>query len=102
MTHPILEPLISQLPHTAFSRKYIEENKDYKVITSQLISERKWCREPQSKDEDNCTGRLYLKQNGYAEWLKDAEDEDFVRMVGVLQLILETFSALEEDLDGDD
>ena len=64
MTHPILEPLISQLPETAFSRKYIEENRDYKDIASQLISERQWCRDPESKDDDNRTGRWYLEKNG--------------------------------------
>ena len=44
----------------------------------------------------------YLEKNGYAECLKDAEDEDFIRMVGVLQLTLDTFSSLEEDLDEND
>ena len=102
MTHPILEPLIAQLPYTAFSRKLIEENRNYENIAPQLTNERKWCRGPQSMDDENKTGCWHLEQNGYAEWLKDAEDEDFVRMVGVLQLILETFSALEESLDEDD
>ena len=102
MTHPILEPLIIQLPHTAFSRKLIEENKEYKDILLQLAKERKWCRRPQSLHDENRTGCWYLEQNGYEEWLKDAADEDFVRTVGVLQLILETCSALEEDVDEDD
>ena len=99
MTHPILEPLIVQLPDTAFSRKLIEENGNYRDITSQLTNERQWCRGPESKDDENRTGRWHLKHNGYTEWLKGAEGDDFVRMVGVLQLTLETISALEEDLD---
>ena len=102
MTHPILEPLVSQLPETALSRQLIEEEKDYKEIIPHLTSERKWLREPQSTDAKNRTGLWHLEQNGYADWLKDAEDEDRIEMVGVLQLILETASALDEDDDEDD
>ena len=43
-----------------------------------------------------------LEDNGYMDWLKDAENEDFVRMVGLLQLVQETFSALQEELREDD
>ena len=46
MTHPILEPLILQLPHTSISRELIEQDKDYDVISYQLAKEQKWCRNP--------------------------------------------------------
>ena len=102
MIHPILEPLIIQVPDTALSRKLIEEERSYKEITQQLIHEQQWLHGLNSCNDTNRTGISHLEQNGYTEWLKDAEEEDFVRMVGVLQLILETFSALEESLDEDD
>ena len=102
MTHPIIEPLILHLPITALSRTFIEGEKEFKDIILQLMNERKWCRNPQAIDNENRTGRWYLEKNGYIDWLKDAEDEDFVRMVGVLHLIIETFSSLEEDLYEDD
>ena len=98
MTHPILKPLVLQLPNTATSRELIEGGKDYDVISHQLANERKWCRGPHTLDDENRTGSWYLEQSGYGNWLKDAEEEDFVRMVGVLQLIFDTCLALAEDL----
>ena len=102
MTHPILKPLVLQLPNTATSRELIEGGKDYDVISHQLANERKWCRGPHALDDENRTGSWYLEQSGYGNWLKDAEEEDFVRMVGVLQLIFDTCLALAEDLAEDD
>ena len=98
MTHPILEPLVVQVPDTALSRKLIEKESTHKEIIQQLTHEQQWLRDPESSCDKNRTGIWYLEQNGYKEWLADAEEEDFIRMVGVLQLILETCSALEEDL----
>jgi len=101
MVHPILEPLIVQVPVTALSRKLIEEGRVYKDIVEQLTQEQQWLHNPHSIYDKNRKGTYLLEENGYAEWLKDAEEDDFIRMVGVLQLILETFSALQEDLDED-
>ena len=100
--HPILEPLNSQLPVSSISRKLVESGDEYTVILSQLASEGKWCKSPEIKDKDNKTGILCLEQNGYSEWIKDAEEVDFVRMVGVLQLLFDTCSALKEEQDEED
>ena len=97
MTHPILEPLVAQLPDKATSRKLVESGADYVSISNQLARERKWCGHHNTVDGENRTGILNLQQNGYQEWLKEAEEEDFVRMVGVLQLLYDTCSALKED-----
>ncbi|SVE00430.1 uncharacterized protein METZ01_LOCUS453284, partial [marine metagenome] len=48
MIHPILEPLIIQVPDTALSRKLIEEERSYKEITQQLIHEQQWLHGPNS------------------------------------------------------
>ena len=95
--HPILEPLVVQLPVNAISRKLIESGSEYTDILDQLASEGQWCKNPETADKDNMMGILCLEQNGYSEWIKDAEDDDFVRMVGVLQLLYDTCSALKED-----
>ena len=97
MTHPILEPLVVQLPDKATSRKLIESGVDYVNILNQLASESRWCSHPNKVDGESRTGIINLQQNGYQEWLKNAEEEDFIRMVGVLQLLYETCSALKED-----
>ena len=38
MTHPILEPLVVQLPDKATSRKLIESGADYLNISNQLAT----------------------------------------------------------------
>jgi hypothetical protein len=81
MTHPILEPLVSQLPVTALSRKLVKEGRDYQDISTQLSNELQWLGKPE---------------------IMAAEEEYCVRMVGGLQLILDTSSGLEEDEDDDD
>ena len=102
MTHPILEPLVVQLPDKATSRKLIESGADYLDISNQLASESKWCGQPSIVDGERRTGIINLQQNGYQEWLEDAEEEDFVRMVGVLQLLYDTCLALKEDQEEED
>ena len=100
--HPILEPLVTQLPVNAISRKLIESGDEYLDILGQLASEGQWCKSPETVDNDNKTGILYLEQNGYSEWIKNAEEVDFVRMVGVLQLLYDTCSALKEEQEQDE
>ena len=97
--HPILEPLVMQLPENAVSRKLIESDAEYVAIMSQLAIEGKWCKRPEKNDNDNKTGFSHLEENGYSEWIKDAEDVDFVRLVGVLQLLYDTCAALKEEQD---
>ena len=100
--HPILEPLVTQLPVNAISRKLIESGDEYLDILGQLSSEGQWCKYPETVDNDNKRGILYLEQNGYSEWIKNAEEVDFVRMVGVLQLLYDTCSALKEEQEEED
>ena len=100
--HPILEPLVTQLPVNAISRKLIESGDEYLDILGQLASEGQWWKSPEIVDNENKTGILYLEQNGYSEWIKNAEEVDFVRMVGVLQLLYDTCSALKEDQEEED
>ena len=100
--HPILEPLVTQLPVNAISRKLIESGDEYLDILGQLASEGQWCKFPEIVDNENKTGILYLEQNGYSEWIKNAEEVDFVRMVGVLQLLYDTCSALKEEQEEED
>ena len=80
----------------------IESGDEYLDILGQLASEGQWCKSPETVDNDNKTGILYLEQNGYSEWIKNAEEVDFVRMVGVLQLLYDTCSALKEEQEEED
>ena len=97
--HPILEPLVTQLPVNAVSRKLIEAGDDYVDVLSQLASEGQWCKGPEKNYNENKSGISHLEKSGYSEWIKDAEDVDFVRLVGVLQLLYDTCSALKEEQD---
>ena len=102
MTHPILRPLINQLPTNATSRILIESSTDYMNILDQLVREKTWCANPNSLDDESKSGAFNLRLNGYKEWLQNAEEEDIIRMVGALQLLLETCSALQDDQDEED
>ena len=51
--HPILEPLVTQLPANAISRKLIESGDEYLDILGQLASEGLWCKSPETVDNDN-------------------------------------------------
>ena len=58
--HPILEPLVVQLPTNSNSRKLIESGSDYNVIQAQLVSEHQWCKFPETADSKHNTGILNL------------------------------------------
>ena len=42
------------------------------------------------------TGLKNLKENGYEKWLKDMEEEDRIRMCGILQMIADLAQELIE------
>lgn len=101
MSHPILLSVAVQLPESAASRKLIEGGGDLGEIIGQARKEHAWLRAPEAVDQENRPGKWRLEQAGYADWWKDAADNDRVRMVGVLQLILDTASGLEDEEDED-
>ena len=43
------------------------------------------------------TGLALLKKNGYENWLKDMEEEDRLRICGVLQMIVDLAQELDEE-----
>ena len=47
--------------------------------------------------KEGMTGTYILKQNGYEEWLHDMEDDDRLRLCGVLQMISELSEELNEE-----
>ena len=51
----------------------------------------------ESEFKDGLTGIHILKQNGYEEWLHDMEDDDRLRLCGVLQMISELSEELNEE-----
>ena len=43
------------------------------------------------------TGVVLLKQNGYENYLQDMEEEDRLRMCGILQMLADLAQELDED-----
>ena len=51
----------------------------------------------ESKRKNGMKGLDSLKQNGYETFLKDMEEEDRLRMCGVLQMIADLAKELDDD-----
>ena len=47
--------------------------------------------------EEGKMGKEILQQSGYDGWLKDAENEDKLRLIGVLKLIIDFCEELAEN-----
>ena len=95
--HPILEDLSRQLPRTATTCRYINEPRSFEEIAAQARKEFFSLGSPDGFIEEGISGKTFLDQNGYDMWLKEGDEEERTRGLGVLKLIME----LAEDLDGE-
>lgn len=99
-SNPILLSLAKPLPHNAPTKILIESGAPLRDIAGQAKVE--WTclathvQNPLGKDERPG----WLKENGYAEWLKDADQEDRTRMLGWLNMIHDMARDLAEEEEG--
>ena len=102
-SHPILIELSEQLPETSITYKYIHGPESFSQIASQAKKEFLCLSDLETKLGNGLLGRAYLLQSGYEFWLKafdadadgDADDER-LRLIGFLKLIIELAEELEE------
>jgi len=95
--NPILIEMADQLPEGSKAYQLIRTSVDYPLIIEQT-KEDFYCFADLDKERKNgMTARSILKQNGYENWLKDMEEEDRLRMCGVLQMIADLAQELDED-----
>lgn len=93
MSHPILEELAQQLPESTTTFRHISEKRSFTDIVQQARLEFSWLGNTEASAESSAC----LEANGYADWLKDAEDDDRTRCMGALKLIIELAEDLDED-----
>ena len=85
--NPILIEMANQLPHVSKIFQLITTSVDYPRIVDQA-REDFYCLADLDKIRDSgMTGLATLKENGYKSWLNDMEEEDRLRICGVLQMI---------------
>ena len=88
-TNPILKDFSRQLPKHSQTLQFVQESKSYVEIALQARREISCLRNLECVVFDDQTGESILKKSGYNEWLKDFEDEDRLRLIGVLKLIVD-------------
>ena len=95
--NPILIEMASQLPETSKLYQLVMTSVDYSLIFDQA-SEDFFCFADLDKEIKNgMTGLVMLTQNGYDNYLRDMEDEDRLRMCGILQMLADLAQELDED-----
>ncbi len=95
--NPILIEMADQLPPTSKSFQLITTSVDYSRIIDQAREDFYCFADLEAKRESGMTGLATLKKNGYENWLKDMEEEDRLRICGVLQMIVDLAQELDEE-----
>ncbi len=90
--NPILIEMAGQLPQSSKLYQLVMSTIDYSVIVNQAKEDFY-----NFADLDNETNLVNLKNNGYEDWLVDMEEEDRLRMCGVLQMLSDLSQELGED-----
>ena len=95
--NPILIEMADQLPKSSKSFQLITTSVDYPRIVDQ-DREDFYCFADLDKKRDNgMTALETLMENGYESCLNDMEEEDRVRLCGVLQMIADLAQELDEE-----
>ena len=95
--NPILIEMADQLPEDSKAYKLILTSVDYPRIVEQTREDFYCLADPEKTRESGMTGLESLKKNGYEEWLTDLEEEDRLRMCGILQMITDLAQELDEE-----
>tara|TARA_B100000686_G_scaffold287470_1_gene312948 strand:- start:1139 stop:1441 length:303 start_codon:yes stop_codon:yes gene_type:complete len=95
--NPILIEMADQLPPASKSFQLITTSVEYPRIIDQAREDFYCFADLETKRESGMTGLATLKENGYENWLKDMEEEDRLRICGVLQMIVDLAQELDEE-----
>ena len=103
-THPILIELSQHLPKTSTVYKYIHGPESFSEVSNQAKEEFLCLSDLQADRGNGFSGRTQLVQYGYENWLKEMEDDDNdegdddrLRLIGFLKLIIELAEELAEE-----
>ena len=95
--NPILIDLSKKLPDATRTLRYIQEPKSYEEIAVQARKEIFYLGNLEGFMKDGQSVRSLLQQSGYGRWLIDFENEDLLRLMGTLELIVELSEELADN-----
>jgi hypothetical protein len=90
--NPILVEMAGQLPQASTLYQLVMTTVDYSTIINQAKEDFYSFADPH-----NDTNSATLKKNGNGDWLVDMEEEDRLRMCGVLQMLADLSQELSEE-----
>ncbi len=87
-----------QLPKTSTTYKYIHGPESFAEVGIQAMEEFLCLSDLEADQGKGLSGKIQLAQYGYENWLKNIEDDDDrVRLIGFLRLIIELAEELAEE-----
>ena len=95
--NPILIEIADQLPQSSKSFQLITKSTDYTRIVDQAKEDFYCFADLEKKRDSGMTGLATLKENGYESWVKDLEEEDRLRICGILQMIVDLAQELDQE-----
>ena len=95
--NPILIEMASQLPESSKLYQFVMTNVDYSLIFDQAREDFLGFAELEKEIKNGMTGLAVLKLNGYENYLLGMEEEDRLRMCGILQMLADLAQELDED-----
>ncbi|MBN4079858.1 hypothetical protein JYT60_01325 [bacterium AH-315-C08] len=95
--NPVLIEMASQLPQASKLYQLVMTRVDYATIFVQAREDFFGFADLEKEIENGMTGLAILKQNGYESYLEDMEEEDRLRMCGIIQMLADLAQELGED-----
>ena len=95
--NPILIEMASELPETSKLYQLVMTSVNYSSIFDQAKEDFFSFADIEKEIKNGMTGLAVLTQNGYENYLRDMEEEDRLRMCGILQMLADLAQELDED-----
>jgi hypothetical protein len=95
--NPILIEMASQLPEVSKLYQLVMTSINYSLIFDQAREDFLAFADLEREIKNGMTGLTVLTQNGYENYLRDMEEEDRIRMCGILQMLADLAQELDED-----
>jgi hypothetical protein len=94
--NPILIEMASQLPEASKLYQFVMTSVNYTSIFDQAREDFLGFADLEKEIKNGMTGLAVLTQNGYENYLQDMEEEDRLRMCGILQMLADLAQELDE------
>ena len=94
--NPILIEMASELPEASNLYQLVMTSVDYSSIFDQAKEDFFGFADIEKEIKNGMTGLAVLTQNGYENYLRDMEEEDRLRMCGILQMLADLAQELDE------